>query len=766
MNSYNEKFSFVEKISYLCKNKVLKNNTMAKITVVKNYRNRQTLKVLELKKVVNDIQQGTYLKEVNEVRSITLYTDLLNTDDGSMEAAHNLTDQVPRLCFASMIENRNHQRINRGYTGLVLLEVNNLSSYDEAVAVRSGAALMPQTLLAFVGLSGRCVKIVCKGELLSSAHAESTERKESHTNPTGYTVEGLPQGDEDIRRFHLNLYEKARLAYNAQLGVTIDKLEPGLERTCHLSYDQQVFFNPMAMAFYTDTSDVLQAVTLPKASGKKAKELLPGRNRYQSLRLIYEYCLSQALDDVAHIEEDNKERAHLLLTLLASYCCKSGIEMGMAQRLALYNHLLNDDRDLVRKVFENTYREAHEKQYRKRMNLHKPLKVIPAETLLTMKVDMFLNSNYELRKNVMRGVAEYRMRTGVGFSFQDLTDEARNSITMRALSQGIKCWDKDIIRYVNSNDIELYDPMEDFLDQLPQWDGKDRVEELARRIKTDYEDWPHLFHIWMRSMVAMWQGKGQLTGNALVPLLIGRQGSGKTSFCRILLPFDQRDYYNDRINFKNEHDLNVGLTSFALINLDEFDKITQRQQIVLKYLVSTADLKYRPPYGKTYQSHRRYASFIGTTNEPMPLTDPTGSRRFVCVNVEGTIDFKTPIDYNQLYAQLKAEVVDQHERYFLTKDEECALMEHNQKFQKVNGLGEMLLSVFERPEGTPKSNPNGGQWLSVKDISTRLKAKFKGAYQPDEGSLVRIGQFLSRPEYQFLRERKKYGWVYWVKERE
>ena len=32
-----------------------------------------------------------------------------------------------------------------------------------------------------------------------------------------------------------------------------------------------------------------------------------------------------------------------------------------------------------------------------------------------------------------------------------------------AISQGIKCWDKDIMRYVNSNDITIYDPMDDFM---------------------------------------------------------------------------------------------------------------------------------------------------------------------------------------------------------------------------------------------------------------------------------------------------------------
>ena len=187
---------------------------------------------------------------------------------------------------------------------------------------------------------------------------------------------------------------------------------------------------------------------------------------------------------------------------------------------------------------------------------------------------------------------------------------------------------------------------------------------------------------------------------------------------------------------------------------------------MLKYLVSTADLKYRPPYGKAYSSHRRYASFIGTTNEPMPLVDTTGSRRFICVQVEGNIDFETPIEYAQLYAQLKYEVEEQGERYYLTKEEELALMEHNQSFQKVSGLGEMLLSLFEKPEGNSKENPENGQWLSLKEISAHLKQTFKGGYQEEEGAFIKIGQFLSRPEYKFESTRRNTGWIYWVKERE
>ena len=716
---------------------------MTKVTIIKKYSNKETLRQLPLSEVINNIQGETYRDLCRQLREVYLLAEVRQKFDLTDGLLNLYTKDLPKVCFSSVTENRKGQRVMREYNGLVLLEVNNLAGFEEAEAVRKSASQIPQTMLAFVGASGRSVKMVCRGELFDG---------------------GLPTDDDDVRRFHVNLYEKARVAYNMQLGVTIEKLEPTLDRDCYMSCDVNLFYNPQSQPFYTDCTDVTKAVKPVALYADKHDTLMPGIDNFHAMQLIYEFCLSKAYDDVTGVA-DEEERSYLVLARLAGYCRESGLPMAVAQRRTMFSLSLGKNPDVVRKVFENAYREEHEKQYRRRKNITKPTKNIPPETLLMMKVDMFLNTNYELRKNVMRGVAEYRVRSGLGFDYQDLTDEAKNSITMQALLQGVKCWDKDISRYVNSNDIELYEPMTDFLDHLPKWDGKDRVEALARRVNTDYEDWPYLFHIWMRSMVALWRGKGQLTGNALVPILIGKQGCGKTSFCRILLPRDQRLYYNDRINFKNESDLNLGLTSFALINLDEFDKITQRQQVVLKYLVSTSDLKYRPPYGKAYSSHRRYASFIGTTNESMPLTDPSGSRRFICVSVEGDIDFETSVDYPQLYAQLEYEVSQQRLRYHLTRDEESALMRHNLRYQRLSQVGEQLLSLYEKPEGTPQTNPDGGRWVSLKEISARLKKVFKGAYTEDEGCYIRIGNFLSRPEYKFESERRSSGMAYWVKER-
>ncbi len=723
-----------------------------RVTIIKNYRHKETLRLVDLQVLADTISKGEYTEQVSEFRRVyPLMHYSSRRSDGTLEGYVDWPKDLPRICFALEQENRNGSRVTRNYNGLVLLEVNNLTGQDEAEAVRRGAAEMPQTLMAFVGAEGQSVKIICRGELFPQSDTQTSGPFSAEKSMDSQ----IPQTSEDIALFHENLYERARLIYNGQLGVTVEKLEPMTQRVCYMSYDPQVVYNPIATPIYAKAEKPSSQMRY-QASTQELTGGQLGSDRYHSIHTVFEFNLSKAYDDTEGIADDDEQR-HATLQRLAAYCLETGLPQGVAMRQALMHNTFWKYPELVKKVFENTYREDLVKKYMEKKKIQRT-GTIPAETLLTMKVNIFLTSNYELRKNVMRGVAEYRMRTGIGFSFQDLTEEARNSITMRAMEQGIKCWDKDIRRFINSDDIERYDPMNDYLENLPRWDGKDRVTALAERIPTEWEEWTHLFHIWMRSMVAMWLGKGQLTGNALVPLLIGRQGCGKSSFCRILLPRDLQEYYNDRINFKNEQDLNLGLTSFALINLDEFDKITQRQQILLKYLVSTADLKYRPPYGKAYTSNRRYASFIGTTNDQTPLTDPSGSRRFVCVSINGDIDFETPVQHSQIFAQLKQEIRN-GERYWLTKDEERRLMEHNLQYQRMNGLGEMLMSLIQKPRQSEE-----GQWISLKELSTLLKKHFKG-YKEEPNSFQKIGNYLNRPEYKFQSKHAMNGTLYWIKKR-
>ena len=709
-----------------------------KITVFKRKGLKETVVREGLADIAEAIRNGKHIDEVHHLRQYYHLMHPRRTEDGRMETSFDFKMTLPRLCFSAEIDKYRKEFRILNYNGLIVLEANNLADYDEAIRIRNEAARLPQTMMVFLGASGRSVKIVCRGELLPDNGG------------------GLPTTEEEIKKFHQLLYRTARKAYNAQLDITLDAPKPLIHRTIYISADPDMRFREQALPFYVDmeekaappSSTDLETVT-------KEHYLMPGRSLKQTYILNYQFILSEVMG--RYFELPDEERAGELLMQIAAKCLEQGIPQQQAINLTMCHPVFNGDRLLVEKTFEDIYAVQNMKDWMKRNKLH-PLKSVPEDTLLMMKTDIFLHTHYEMRKNIMTGVAQYRDNNGEDDEFRDLDDEARNEMTMRAKEMGLKTWDRDIARFIESPRIEKFDPVNTWLDSIGAWDGEDRIKALAARVPTNQPNWEHYLHTWLLGMVAHWQGRKSLTGNALVPLLIGRQGCGKSSFCRILLPKELRDYYNDRINFKNETDLNLGLTSFALINIDEFDKTTARQQVLLKYLLSTADVKFRPPYGKAYKQYRRYASFIGTTNQPKPLTDPTGSRRFVCVEVTDMINFSDDLDHYQIYAQLKAEI-EQGMKYWLDDDEIARLIDENERFQRIDSLEEMIAAVFRKPE-----EGEAGHWFSATEVLEKLQARY-GKTTLKNYSPEKIGTRLSSRHFAFESDHKRKGNCYLMVER-
>ena len=709
-----------------------------KITEFKRKGPKETVVRESLADIAEAIRNGKHIDEVHNLRQYYHLMHPRRTEDGRMETNFDFKMTLPRLCFSAEIDKYRKEFRVLNYNGLIVLEANNLADYDEAIRIRNEAARLPQTMMVFLGASGRSVKIVCRGELLPDNGG------------------GLPTTEEEIKKFHQLLYRTARKAYNAQLDITLDAPKPLIHRTVYISADPDMRFREQAVPFYVD----MEEKTTPPSSTDletvtKEHYLMPGRSLKQTYILNYQFILSEVMG--RYFELPDEERAGELLMQIAAKCLEQGIPQQQAINLTMCHPVFNGDRLLVEKTFEDIYAVQNMKDWMKRNKLH-PLKSVPEDTLLMMKTDIFLHTHYEMRKNIMTGVAQYRDNNGEDDEFRDLDDEARNEMTMRAKEMGLKTWDRDIARFIESPRIEKFDPVNTWLDSIGAWDGEDRIKALAARVPTNQPNWEHYLHTWLLGMVAHWQGRKSLTGNALVPLLIGRQGCGKSSFCRILLPKELRDYYNDRINFKNETDLNLGLTSFALINIDEFDKTTARQQVLLKYLLSTADVKFRPPYGKAYKQYRRYASFIGTTNQPKPLTDPTGSRRFVCVEVTDMINFSDDLDHYQIYAQLKAEI-EQGMKYWLDDDEIARLIDENERFQRIDSLEEMIAAVFRKPE-----EGEAGHWFSATEVLEKLQARY-GKTTLKNYSPEKIGTRLSSRHFAFESDHKRKGNCYLMVER-
>ncbi|MBM6858884.1 virulence-associated E family protein, partial [Caecibacteroides pullorum] len=217
-----------------------------------------------------------------------------------------------------------------------------------------------------------------------------------------------------------------------------------------------------------------------------------------------------------------------------------------------------------------------------------------------------------------------------------------------------ECWDRDIKRYVESDHVQDYHPFELYFNNLPEWDGKDRITELARRV-SDKDVWIRSFHRWMLAVTAQWTGSGNRDrrANSVAPLLVSpTQGLGKSTFCRMLLPKELRDYFTESFDLTNASSAENKLASYGLINLDEFDRLPVSRMPQLKNLMQMEDLRVRRAYRRAAESLPRIASFIGTSNRRDLLTDLSGSRRFICVEVEHAIDCTTSIDHAQLYAQL------------------------------------------------------------------------------------------------------------------
>ena len=353
---------------------------------------------------------------------------------------------------------------------------------------------------------------------------------------------------------------------------------------------------------------------------------------------------------------------------------------------------------------------------------------------LMQEVTAFLTSRYRFRFNVLTEETEVAEVTNnipdTHLRYAKVDERWMNTLSMEAIETGIDCWDRDIQRFVRSRRISEYHPFTAYFEQLPEWDGKDRVSALARRVSDD-PVWVNGFHRWMLGLSAQWMQFHPDTNNAnransinransVAPLLVSsHQGLGKSTFCRLLMPDALKAYYTESYDLGSPASAEAKLAACGLINLDEFDKLSASKMPLLKNLMQASALNIRKAYKRSASALPRIASFIGTSNREDLLVDRTGSRRFLCVSLEHAIDCVTPVEHEQLYAQLKAELLS-GERSWFNKEEEQAIQQHNALFYKHIPEEEVFRLCFRFV--TKEDNPQEVLTLSATQLFERMKS--------------------------------------------
>ena len=358
---------------------------------------------------------------------------------------------------------------------------------------------------------------------------------------------------------------------------------------------------------------------------------------------------------------------------------------------------------------------------------------------LMQEVTAFLTSRYRFRFNVLTEETEVAEVTNnipdTHLRYTKVDERWMNTLSMEAIETGIDCWDRDIQRFVRSRRISEYHPFTAYFEQLPEWDGKDRVSALARRV-SDNPVWVNGFHRWMLGLSAQWMqfrsdannancANSINRANSVAPLLVSsRQGLGKSTFCRLLMPDVLKAYYTESYDLGSPASAEAKLAACGLINLDEFDKLSASKMPLLKNLMQASALNIRKAYKRSASALPRIASFIGTSNREDLLVDRTGSRRFLCVSLEHAIDCVTPVEHEQLYAQLKAELLS-GERSWFNKEEEQAIQQHNALFYKHIPEEEVFRLCFRF--ATQEDHPQKVLTLSATQLFERMKSAHPSA---------------------------------------
>ena len=349
-----------------------------------------------------------------------------------------------------------------------------------------------------------------------------------------------------------------------------------------------------------------------------------------------------------------------------------------------------------------------------------------------MRMIGFLCKKYDFRYNSVMKFTEYRPKDKDYWGYQPVDARVQKRMTLEVQLANIRVSIKDVRNYLESDLLSTYNPVEDFLFKCAgKWDGKDYIRALARTVPTDNPYWEDWFYTWFLAMVNQWRSYSHRKyGNSVAPLLISKQGYNKSTFCRSLVPPELQWGYNDNLVLSEKRQVLQAMCQALLLNLDEFNQISpQVQQGFLKNIIQLPSVKMKPPYGSHVQEFPRMASFIATSNMEDILSDPSGNRRFLGVELTGPIDVSQLPNYEQLYAQALSALRAGEKTYF-DAEQTKLIMASNRKFEVISPVDQYFNLYFDLTDDAKQ-----GEYLTAAEIFQELKSHI--------GSSVKLSNLIS-----------------------
>jgi hypothetical protein len=603
------------------------------------------------------------------------------------------------------------------YSKCIILDIDKLSAADLQNA-KQLANQSEYTYASFISPSGNGLKILVKIETPETQHKETFLKVQAH--------------------------------YEEILKLEIDKSGKDVTRLCFYSWDENLYLNENATVFASEAKQPCQTEIVSVSPTHNSQFITHNSDA------IYNHCIRFTEKKVQFANGSRNVFVHQLACNLN--------RKGVALQEAL-GYILTDfgyDEKEVTQAVNSAYGNIHEfgndkngKPIKKKevtLSLSKSFaddeddEDKPRPTQID-RLELFLSTRYVFRHNIVSGKLEFQYYGKK--KWHVMNDFIENSMLRECLKGRIKTNLSSLRNLLNSDFCELFNPFEHYFFNLPTYDEKtDYITELANTITTTKQDlWQQCFKKWIVAMVGCVLDDKII--NHTVIVFSGKQGLGKTTWVEKLMPRQLKEYlFSGTINPNNKDTL-VQLSECMLINLDELENLNRSEIGSLKEIITKTQIRMRKAYGHNNETMPRRASFAGSVNTAQFLNDSTGSRRFLCFELEG-IKYQHEVDIDLVFAQALF-LFKSGFRHWFDQEEIKNISENNEQYQLRSPEEELLLTWFTACE---KEQANA--YLNASQIASKLAERAK--INVNDGTINKLGKALKK--HNFIRLKKNGIFVY------
>ena len=703
------------------------------ITIFKNF--NEVIEHKTIPKILHEIKTGKYRPGITYLRK--------SLAENKLEAYEKAKKSLPAFTPSGKFVGGRKMEFLEAYSNFIILDIDKLSQTDLQNA-KHKANQSEYTYASFISPSGNGLKILVKVNTTKEDHKETFLAIQKH--------------------------------YETLLNHEIDKSGKDITRLCFYSFDDNLYQNEAAIVFASETKQSSQAEPVEASTTlnlkpetlnseavynhcirfteKKVQYATGSRNVFvhqlacnlNRKGISLNEALSFILTDFGYDEKEVTQTVHSAYGNIhefgkeeySKFVNSSGVESSKIGQLNKSNSKKSDNQNLSPRAESrgDFYDEDDEDK--------------PKPTQID-RLELFLSTRYVFRHNMVSGKLEFQYFGKK--KWHVMNDFIENSMLRECLKGRIKTNLSSLRNLLYSDFCELYNPFEDYFFNLPSYDEKtDYILELANTITTTKQElWQECFKKWIVAMVGCVLDDKVI--NHTVIVFSGKQGLGKTTWVEKLVPRKLKEYlFSGTINPNNKDTL-VQLSECMLINLDELENLNRSEIGSLKEIITKTQIRMRKAYGHNNETMPRRASFAGSVNTAQFLNDSTGSRRFLCFEVEN-IQYQHEINIDNVLSQALY-LFKTGFRHWFDQEEIKNITENNEQYQLRSPEEELLLTWFE-----PCDRENATHYLNASQIAAKLAERAKITI--NDGTINKIGKALKK--HNFTRLMRKGSPVYAVKE--